>query len=168
MALLNSAILIRGSAHSKTPWIFAFITTGLLVAIWGGIFIAWVYKRASNAHRRRHGKPPRAEKKPVEPSPAPTYVVPPDPALMVSSERVDGLDQEKARGADTMMPMVAETCCGVLYDQKGGEDISLRIGFQVNARRKGERGPCNPDSIVQEERQEQSHHIVNLRNVQLR
>ncbi|VDC01637.1 unnamed protein product [Peniophora sp. CBMAI 1063] len=79
-------------AHSKTPWIFAFITTGLLVAIWGGIFIAWVFKRANTAHRRRHGKPPRASKKPVEPTPEPSYVVPPDPALMASSG-----GEEKAR-----------------------------------------------------------------------
>ncbi|KZV69937.1 hypothetical protein PENSPDRAFT_651953 [Peniophora sp. CONT] len=85
------------SAHSKTPWIFAFITTGLLVAIWGGIFLAWVFKRAGNAHRRRHGKPPRVEKKSVEPGPEPSYVVPPDPALMASSVRDDGLDQDKAR-----------------------------------------------------------------------
>ena len=89
--------LIAYSAHTKTPWIFAFITTGLLVAIWGGIFLAWVFKRANTAHRRRHGKPPRASKQPVEQKPEPSYVVPPDPALMVSSDRDDGLDQEKAR-----------------------------------------------------------------------
>ena len=93
----NDDVLIACSAHSKTPWIFAFITTGLLVAIWGGIFLAWVFKRANTAHRRRHGKPPRASKQPVEPKPEPSYVVPPDPALMMSSDRDDGLDQEKAR-----------------------------------------------------------------------
>ncbi|KAI0032467.1 hypothetical protein K488DRAFT_85834 [Vararia minispora EC-137] len=77
---------------TRTPWIFAFITTGILVLIWSSIFIAWIIKRTLKPSGKRNASP---EKQKLAPQPA--YIVPPDPALMDCEETGLGLDPEKAR-----------------------------------------------------------------------
>jgi len=78
------------SAKTKTPWVFAFVTTGILIAMWSSIFVAWAIQRIRK----------RTEKPSVKPSKAksenePVYIIPPDPALEGTNSL--GFNSEKAR-----------------------------------------------------------------------
>lgn len=51
--------------------------------------------------------------------------------------------EEKARGESTLS-MGEVMRCVVLYDQRGGEEVSLRIVHVIAEQRAGASGPCEP------------------------
>jgi hypothetical protein len=112
---------VKRRSKTKTPWIFALITTGILVFIWSSIFIAWVAKRFNQPAGTHDVKWEKQKATPTL-----EYIIPPDPAF--TDAGLDAIDANMARA------LFSKKEAGRLHALYESDGVVLRCAFWISCR----------------------------------